>query len=79
VTAFRGVDFFSDPGLNADPYPYYEYLRTQGPVCPILDRLSDIRLDEANHGPPEDRRFHYVPFWILRGLTELHIEHGVPS
>jgi hypothetical protein len=40
VTAFQGVDFFSDPSVNADPYPYYEYLRTQGPVCPILDRLA---------------------------------------
>ena len=40
----------------------------------ILDRLSDIRLDEQHHGPPDDRRFDYVPLWILRGLTDLHIE-----
>lgn len=40
----------------------------------ILDRLDDIRIDEAQHGPPGDRRFSYVPLYILRGLEELHIE-----
>jgi cytochrome P450 len=40
----------------------------------ILDRLKDIRLDEARHGPPGDRRFDYVPLYILRGLEALHIE-----
>lgn len=45
----------------------------------ILDRISDIRLDEAHHGPPEDRRFEYVPLWILRGLSELHIDFAARS
>ncbi|BBZ38158.1 cytochrome P450 [Mycobacterium conspicuum] len=40
----------------------------------ILDRLNDIRLDESYHGPPGDRRFDYVPLYILRGLQALHIE-----
>src|SRR5208337_3276149 len=40
----------------------------------ILDRLKDIRLEEARHGPPGDRRFDYVPLYILRGLEALHIE-----
>ncbi|MGO9383613.1 MAG: cytochrome P450 [Mycobacterium sp.] len=40
----------------------------------ILDRLKDIRVDEAQHGPPGDRRFDYVPLYILRGLEALHIE-----
>lgn len=43
----------------------------------ILDRLKDIRLDETQHGPPEDRRFSYVPLWILRGLDALHLEYDV--
>src|ERR1700750_449482 len=33
VTEFRDVNFFSDPGVVADPYPYYEYLRDQCPVA----------------------------------------------
>jgi cytochrome P450 len=45
----------------------------------ILDRLSDIRLDESHHGPPGARRFDYVPLWILRGLSALHIEFAARS
>ena len=41
----------------------------------ILDRMHDIRLSEQHHGPPDARRFHYEPTWILRGLTELHLEY----
>jgi hypothetical protein len=45
----------------------------------ILDRLKDIRIDEAQHGPPEDRRFDYVPLYILRGLEALHLEFTATS
>jgi cytochrome P450 len=45
----------------------------------ILDRLSDIRISEAHHGPPEARRFEYVPLYILRGLEALHIEFAAKS
>jgi cytochrome P450 len=41
----------------------------------ILDRMHDIRLSEEHHGPPGARRFRYVPTWVLRGLSELHIEY----
>jgi cytochrome P450 len=40
----------------------------------ILDRMHDIRLSEAHHGPPAARHFEYAPTWVLRGLTELHLE-----
>jgi len=40
----------------------------------LLDRTSDIRIDEDRHGPAGDRRYRYIPTFILRGLTELHIE-----
>jgi cytochrome P450 len=45
----------------------------------ILDRLTDIRLDEAQHGPAGDRRFDYVPLYILRGLEALYIEFTAKS
>lgn len=45
----------------------------------ILDRLKDIRIDEAQHGPPGGRRFRYVPLYILRGLEALHIEFTAKS
>ncbi|KPM54035.1 cytochrome [Frankia sp. CcI49] len=40
----------------------------------ILDRTRDIRLSEEHHGPAGERRFKYEPTWVLRGLTELHLE-----
>jgi cytochrome P450 len=45
----------------------------------ILDRLSDVRISEAHHGPPDARRFDYAPLYILRGLEALHIEFGAKS
>ena len=40
----------------------------------LLDRLDDIRVSEAAHGPPGARRYEYVPTYILRGLRALHLE-----
>lgn len=39
----------------------------------LLDRTAHIGIDEEHHGPPDDRSYHYVPTFILRGLTRLHI------
>ncbi len=39
----------------------------------LLDRMSDIRIDDSVHGPAETRRYAYDPTFLLRGLTELHI------
>ena len=43
----------------------------------ILDRTRNIRISEEHHGPEGDRRFSYEPTWILRGLTNLHLEFDV--
>lgn len=40
----------------------------------ILDRMSEIRLDQTQHGPPGARRFNYLPTYTLRALAELHLE-----
>ena len=40
----------------------------------ILDRLSDITIDDDKHGPAESRSYNYEPTFILRGLTEMHIK-----
>ena len=40
----------------------------------MLDRMVDIRICEAEHGPPGARRYRYYPTFILRGLQRLHIE-----
>ena len=40
----------------------------------LLDRMAEIRISEAHHGPSGDRRYEYVPTYILRGLTRLHLD-----
>jgi cytochrome P450 len=40
----------------------------------VLDRMGDIRISEAKHGPAGDRRWEYLPTWLFRGLTDLHLE-----
>lgn len=40
----------------------------------LLDRTSNLRISESHHGPAGERRYDYIPTYILRGLTELHIE-----
>lgn len=44
----------------------------------LLDRTTDIRISEAHHGPAGARHYTYVPTYILRGLTELHLEFDLP-
>lgn len=40
----------------------------------LFDRTTHIGIDEGRHGPPGNRRYSYLPTFILRGLTRLHIE-----
>lgn len=40
----------------------------------LLDRTSDIAIDAAHHGPPDARRYDYLPTFFLRGLQQLHLE-----
>jgi cytochrome P450 len=32
VHRFESLDWFTDPAVHQDPFPYYEYLRAQGPI-----------------------------------------------
>jgi cytochrome P450 len=40
----------------------------------LLDRTSDIRVSPAEHGPVGARRYTYMPTYMFRGLTHLHLE-----
>jgi cytochrome P450 len=68
-------------GRGAHSCPGGPLARSEGRVSleRILDRTRNIRLSEEHHGPPGDRRFHYEPTWILRGITRLHIEFDTPE
>jgi cytochrome P450 len=43
----------------------------------LIDRTTDIRISERVHGPAGARDFRYLPSFILRGLTKLHLEFDV--
>ncbi|MET8207702.1 cytochrome P450 [Streptomyces sp. NPDC005373] len=40
----------------------------------LLDHTEEIRISEQHHGPADARHYRYVPTYILRGLTRLHLE-----
>ncbi|MFN8603830.1 MAG: cytochrome P450 [Candidatus Binatia bacterium] len=40
----------------------------------LLDRMDDIRVSEAEHGPPGARRYEYPATYMLRGIEHLHLE-----
>ena len=40
----------------------------------LLDRLGDIRISDAEHGPPGARRYEWEPTFLLRRLRALHLE-----
>ena len=40
----------------------------------MLDRLEDIRISEAHHGPAPARRYRFVPTYSFRSLADLHVE-----
>ena len=40
----------------------------------MLERTSAIRISDHEHGPPDARRYRYVPTYMLRGLQALHLE-----
>ena len=43
-------------------------------VLRLLDRMADIEVSEAEHGPPDARRYDYTPIYLMRGLEGLHLE-----
>jgi cytochrome P450 len=40
----------------------------------FLDRMDDITISAAEHGPPGSRRYDYLPTFFLRGLQRLQID-----
>lgn len=40
----------------------------------LFDRTTSITVNEAEHGPVDDRRWKYLPTYFLRGLSDLHLE-----
>ena len=61
-------------GVHSCPGGPLARLETRVSIERLLDRTTNIGISEEHHGPPEARRYHYMPTYILRGLTRLHLE-----
>jgi cytochrome P450 family 150 subfamily A5 len=61
-------------GIHSCPGAPLARAETRVAIERLLDRTTDIEISERAHGPANDRRYQYVPTYILRGLTELHLE-----
>jgi cytochrome P450 family 150 subfamily A5 len=40
----------------------------------VLDRMGDVMISDAAHGPAGARRYEYTPIYMLRGLERLQVE-----
>lgn len=49
MTDFSQTDIYTDVSLVDDPWPYFEYLRSQGPIAPLPHRkvLAVTGFEEA--------------------------------
>ena len=61
-------------GFHACPGASWARLEAQVTLERFLDRTSDIRICEAQHGPANARRYHWAPTYLLYGLMALHLE-----
>jgi cytochrome P450 len=63
-------------GLGVHTCPGAPLARAEGRVLVerLLDRTTDIRISAEHHGPAGARHYDYVPTYILRGVTQLHLE-----
>ncbi|MGH3633132.1 cytochrome P450 [Mycobacterium sp.] len=61
-------------GIHSCPGAPLARAETRVAIERLLDRTDEIRISDAKHGPAGERRYQYVPTYILRGLTELHLE-----
>ncbi|BBY05653.1 cytochrome P450 [Mycobacterium noviomagense] len=61
-------------GIHTCPGAPLARAETRVGIERLLDRTTDIRICERVHGAANSRRYHYLPTYILRGLTELHLE-----
>ncbi len=61
-------------GVHSCPGGPLARLETRVSIERLLNRTSKISISEEHHGPPDARRYRYMPTYILRGLTKLHLE-----
>ncbi len=61
-------------GIHSCPGGPLARIEAQISIERLLSRMTDIRIDESEHGPADARRFSQEPIYILRGIQALHLE-----
>jgi cytochrome P450 len=61
-------------GVHSCPGGSLARMETRVSIERLLDRTESIGISEAHHGPRGNRRYQYMPTYILRGLTRLHLD-----
>jgi cytochrome P450 len=61
-------------GIHSCPGSPLARAETRIAIERLLDRTAEIGISEELHGPPGERRFAYIPTYILRGLIDLNLE-----
>jgi cytochrome P450 len=61
-------------GVHSCPGGPLARVETRVSIERLLERTKEIRISGEHHGSPDARRYRYVPTYILRGLTQLHLE-----
>jgi cytochrome P450 len=63
-------------GHGAHFCPGASLARAEGRIAiqRLLQRANNIRISDGHHGPAGQRKFRYVPTYMLRGLVALHLE-----
>ena len=63
-------------GHGAHTCPGAPLARAEGRITieRLLDRMDNITISEKEHGPPGNRHYDYVPTYILRGVSRLHLD-----
>lgn len=63
-------------GAHACPGAPLARMEARVAIERLLDRLEHIRIAERHHGPADAREYRYEPTYMLRGVSELHVEFG---
>ena len=66
-------------GIHSCPGAPLSRIEARVSIERFLSRTSDIRINEAVHGPANARRYDQEPIYILRGLRALHLEFTVAA
>lgn len=61
-------------GAHACPGAVLARLETRVTLERFLERTTNIRISETEHGPSGARRYTKVPTYLLNGVTALHLE-----